>query len=342
MIRQIARQRRFALFAALLGSLLIVGACRTEPVKRNSSAAPKERDRFKSLDSPALTKSEAFWSSAKYQWLQKSIQNTGPQVLPSDYPWQVGLRMQLGQQSWRCGGTLISRSFILTAAHCLDGANAKDMSSTIRIGLSDIAVFHGGSTFGSGTPLALDQSWPVTFHPQWKKTGQAFAWDAALLKLAAPLAVVTAPASSVSFGEGLAVTSGWGDPRMGTGPIGVLRAVAVPVVTNDNCRASLPADQRAAVGPYTLCAVSKVDDACVRDSGGPLVAGGAFQPKTIGIVSWGLAGACGVPGPTGLLVGAYTRVSEIASWIKQTTGDSSAVTDVRPGTTFIVRPRNDM
>jgi secreted trypsin-like serine protease len=37
---------------------------------------------------------------------------------PKQFPWQAQLRIE---NSWLCGGSLISETFILTAAHCLIG-----------------------------------------------------------------------------------------------------------------------------------------------------------------------------------------------------------------------------
>lgn len=334
---------RFSDTLVIVGALSASILCSSDgqsKSERQQSASANSKDVKASSSSSA--KSPLFANPQNFKLLQKSIQNTGNPVVAADYPWQLSIRIHFGQQSWRCGGTLISPRYVLTAAHCLDGAAANDLASTIRIGLNDIEVFSGSDHFGEGTKLALATTWPVTFHPQWKKAGQAYAWDAALLKLASPLNVRFASASSIAVGEVLAVTSGWGSYDTSNQPSILLRAVALPVVTNDKCRASLPLDARGAVGNYTLCAVSRVDDSCSRDSGGPLVVGPVFRPQLIGIVSWGLSRSCGVSGPTGLLVGAYTRVSEIAPWIRSVTGDADAVTDQPLKSVFGIQQRNDM
>jgi trypsin len=278
----------------------------------------------------------------------EAIQNTGEEVNAADYSWQVGLRIRHGS-GWRCGGILITRTVVLTAAHCLDAASPTAAGQPIRIGLSSIEVYHGRDEFGAGTRLALDSTWPATFHPKWKRTGVPFAFDVALLKLAQPVGgAVPARVRAIAVGETTAVTSGWGDFDTTGVPSATLRAVAVPAVSNARCKAALAeADQAnrprtnfaALVDISTLCAISQTEDACVRDSGGPLVVGPANAPQTIGVVSWGPPGKCGVPGSTGLLIGAYARASEIAPWIAQTIGADAVTTDA-PGTVFTVRPRH--
>lgn len=271
-----------------------------------------------------------------------SIQNTGQPVYAQQYPWQVAIRVGYGQ-GWRCGGVLISANYVLTAAHCLDGARASDFTSIVRIGHNDLAVFQGGDRFGEGVKLTLDPAWPATFHPKWKATGQPYAYDAALLKLSTPAtASAFAPARSAAFGQGSAVTSGWGDFDTSHTPSTYLRAVRLPVVSNDVCRDQLPAALAGNVNVSTLCAVSRSDDSCARDSGGPLVIGSAQAPQTIGLVSWGPSGACGVPNSKGVLVGAYTRISEVAEWIRTVTADASTVTSSWAAPVFEIKPRNDI
>lgn len=276
---------------------------------------------------------------------EMGILNTGRPVRAQAYPWHIGLLINYGpERKWRCGGILISPSYILTAAHCLD-QNPASNRQRLPVDVGVVEVFQGHDIFAAPTPLRLDPAWPVSFHPGWKEnaTDPDNAWDAALLKLAQPLTNATpAPVRTVAFVEGDAVTSGFGNYNAAGDPSSELRAVKVPVVGNDTCRENLPQNYAARVGSFTLCAASRTADACKRDSGSPLVIGTTQRPQTIGIVSWGLSTRCGVPGPGGVLIGAYTRASEIAPWILFATQQSETLTNENPGQLFEIEPRNDM
>jgi trypsin len=281
-------------------------------------------------------------SNAKLMFRPMAPEVYGPEVYARDYPWQVGLKINYGE-GWPCGGIIISRSYILTAAHCVDASGAND-PRPIPIGPNDIAVFHGSDTFGQGVRLVLDPTRRPVFHPKWKQGGPLASWDAALLRLKEPLpaSAIPAPVRTVAFAEGPAVVSGWGDYDATDEPSLGLRAVAVPVVGNATCRAKLPAAYAPRVGDFTLCSVSDDEDACAHDSGGPLVVGSTSRPQTIGIVSWGPPGSCGVPGPGGARVGAYTRGSAIAAWVRSETGDAAAVTNAALDPLFAIRRRSNI
>ena len=260
--------------------------------------------------------------------LENLLQNTGPPVPERDFSWQIGLRIK--GSTGRCGGILISERYILTAAHCLDRSAVDAPGPASRYDVSEVEAFRSSDRFAE-RPVALDATWPFKIHDEYKSGGPLYSFDAALARLASPITDATpAPVGRRPFAEGPAVTSGWGDhPTDGSG---ILRAVEVLVVDPVLCRDELAPERWDQLGPATICTVDSAADSCARDSGGPLVAGTRRAPQTIGVVSWGGNPGCGVAGPSGGLLGAYTRASSIADWVTRETGDSSAVTNDRPGT----------
>lgn len=91
-----------------------------------------------------------------------------------------------------------------------------------------------------------------------------------------------------------------------------LKFLEVGTLTNDDCRDRHAPEHAEKIYNGTICALlRRGHGACFGDSGGPLT---AFEPaELIGLVSWGMPCALGVPDQ-------YTRVSEFTAWITEQTG----------------------
>ncbi|XP_017095917.2 seminase-like [Drosophila bipectinata] len=197
-----------------------------------------------------------------------------------------------------CGGTLIKDTIVLTAAHCF-----------IRRYTKSKWLAEGGiSTLTEeGVQRHIkDFAWPQTFR---KKTMNM---DVAVVLLDMPmvgLGIDTIPLCSHSVTTSTMLrVSGWGlTYRRTIEPENYLRAVAVPVIDRNQCRQVYRPKIRITIN-MICAAVLGEKDACIYDSGGPLV----YNNEVCGIVSFGI-GCASKKYP-----GVYTDVYTMASYIKKT------------------------
>ncbi|MEU6845398.1 serine protease [Streptomyces sp. NPDC046716] len=230
----------------------------------------------------------------------------GRQVQVSDSPWTVALssRDRFGgtRAGQFCGGVVVARTTVLTAAHCM----SQGVLGVARDEVRDLKVIAGRSDLRAdeGAEIPVREAW---VNPDYD--GSTNAGDVAVLTLATPLpegyVLPMADEGDPAYEPGTrAEVYGWGDTTGAGDYPRTLRAARVHVLPDSVCQEAYPGSSDGTYLPASmLCAGESRGgkDACQGDSGGPLVARG----KLIGLVSWG--SGCGRAGSPGV----YTRVSDV-------------------------------
>ncbi|XP_072255905.1 tissue-type plasminogen activator [Pyxicephalus adspersus] len=234
----------------------------------------------------------------------------------TSHPWMAGLyRVFRGSEHLFCGGTVINRCWVLTAAHCF--LDPKLTANLIRVKL--------GRTMRT-VPGVQEQSFNVKKmyrHPEFDEL--TFDNDIALLELqsaSGSCAMETdsaRPACMPERGQKLSdwtecEISGYGRQQEFSAFFSdQLKEGHVRLYPDSLCTPKQLADRT--VTPNMLCAgdTRNQDDACQGDSGGPLVCLVNDRMHLFGIVSWGEG--CGRKGKPGV----YTKVTQYIDWIEQHT-----------------------
>ncbi|KAJ3391549.1 Serine protease [Lobulomyces angularis] len=223
------------------------------------------------------------------------------------YPWMASYSMY--SYDHYCGGTLIAKNLLMTAAHCNPTGNVANVNS--------VSTFRYDFTKTRAEEQSIEFKVEKIFnHPQYNQGGtnknDISIWVLKQVSNPANRDVVYAKyAKSVAEPpKDLKIRAlGWGATRQGGSGSKVLLQVDVPVVDNEECNRQYPGQ----IFDSSVCAaeVAGGKDTCQGDSGGPIFSLNESGDVTVsGITSWGRG--CALAGYAGV----YSRVGSHTDFIQ--------------------------
>ncbi|XP_073816007.1 serine protease ea-like [Musca autumnalis] len=249
-----------------------------------------------------------------------------------EYPWValIEYTKPFNEKGFHCGAALISKRYVLTAAHCVTGSGipADWRPTSVRLGEWDRTTDRDCERLINGKldcadphiDVAIEE---ITAHPMYRSSDINHLYDIALIRLnreipftdfVGPVCLpVQTELRSRTFESLKLDVTGFGiteDSRSS----GLKLKAGVDAWNLDECRKKF-SPKKIFLDSSQMCAGGEEGvDSCRGDSGGPLVIKQRVENRDVyilaGVVSFGRT-PCGIPGWPGV----YTRVGAYIDWI---------------------------
>uniref|UniRef100_A0ACB8FLU5 Uncharacterized protein n=1 Tax=Sphaerodactylus townsendi TaxID=933632 RepID=A0ACB8FLU5_9SAUR len=254
----------------------------------------------------------------------------GTDTLPGTWPWLVSIRRPMGSgYRHTCGASLISRKWILTAAHCFRQKRSL-VNWELAFGVTELS--HPGPDAQVRFPKRLVEH--EDYEPEKELN------DIALVELDEPVQCndyiqpACLPDSTVDISALIhCYISGWGfTQEKDRSPSEILQEAMVNLIPLSECNDSLWYNGN--IRANNLCAGYEEGgtDSCQGDSGGPLMCREERSERfwVVGITSWGAG--CARP----MRPGVYTSTWHFYDWIQRYIKEEATPP---PQTTPLPQPR---
>ncbi|CAB3367889.1 Hypothetical predicted protein [Cloeon dipterum] len=226
----------------------------------------------------------------------------GARAAKKKFPWQILL---VGDDSWICGGSLISTEWVLTAAHCIFGGT----NFMISAGGVITKKFKekGEQVWNSTTAIYHEEYNETTAQNDIGLVQVSFKFDQFVSAIRLP----KYSQATNAFAGIAVVISGYGQTSDSSSASRFLKFANMKTITNAQCAilydATFVTDSVICIGP------EKVKSACFGDSGGPLMMRESDKKYTIiGTVSGGPEKCVGY-------ISTFARVTSFLGWISEKT-----------------------
>ncbi|NWY53612.1 TM11E protease, partial [Chionis minor] len=232
----------------------------------------------------------------------------GQRARDGEWPWQASIQLD---GIHRCGASVISNTWLVTAAHCFRGQrDPRRWTASFGILLRP--------------PKQKKLIRRIIIHERYSDFVLHHEYDVAVVELASAIeftsdvhSVCLPEASHIFPDNASCFVTGWGALKNDgeCRSVNELRQAEVKIISTATCNRRQV--YGGAITPGMLCAgyLEGQVDACQGDSGGPLVhANSRGIWYLVGIVSWG--DECGKANKPGV----YTRVTYYRNWINSKTG----------------------
>ncbi|KXJ80487.1 hypothetical protein RP20_CCG024819 [Aedes albopictus] len=245
------------------------------------------------------------------QYLRYSVPSArvtnGREANPGQFPYQVALVISFNQGSGLCGGSIISNDYILTAAHCVQGASG---------GTALVGAHNRLNNEPSQQSIVFELS-GITIHPDY--TANTIRNDVATIRLTNSIVFndrvqpirLPSPTDARTFSGRIATVSGFGrtsDDSPYTSA--VVQFASNPIITFANCLDQWN-NAMHVIQTQNICLSGYGGrSSCNGDSGGPLTVQEDGESLQVGVVSFGSSAGCAIGRPS-----VYARVTHFLDWI---------------------------
>jgi trypsin len=202
-------------------------------------------------------------SPARHSRARRAIVG-GTQISITQAPWQVLVEAMAPPSIYRCGGSIINETEILTAAHCIYNTESK------QIPAGDFTVVDGTSDYETTPPEQEVAVESIRIHPYFEYNPglhRSSPDDVAVLKLSTPLSLAGPAARSIGLvtsgfspPQGTAVNlTGFGLQQPESKADGQLYSLGMTIGSSEQCGGEADA--------LLLCASTPAGSGCFGDSG---------------------------------------------------------------------------